>query len=197
MASTAIGAMATFAAAAIAAAQQPVPTPIGRGPAYHPAARGPLAAHSFACIRGDLQRGSRVHLEVFANRRVVIVPAGIGVAGIRAVRFGRIRAARCHARLWTLDPTGDVHAATRGLRLGDLFAVWGQPLGRGRLLDFRGRPLVFRNGRRVLTPASAVELRDRDEIVLEVNGYVPPHRSYRFPPVESGGTIASGRSKGP
>ena len=74
MASTAIGAMATFAAAAIAAAQQPVPTPIGRGPAYHPAARGPLAARSLDCVRGDLQGGSRVHLEVFANRRVVIVP---------------------------------------------------------------------------------------------------------------------------
>jgi hypothetical protein len=24
-------------------------------------------------------------------------------------------------------------------------------------------------------------LRDGDELVLEVGGYVPPHRSYRFP----------------
>jgi hypothetical protein len=171
--------------AATAAAEQPVPTPIGRGAAYHPAARGPLAPSRFRCLRTTVRRGFRVHLELFANRRVVIVPAGIGVAGVRRLRFGRIVAARCHAPLWTLDPSGVVWVARRGLRLADLFTVWRQPLGPRRLLSFRARRnarlLAFRSGRRLRLPAASVELRDRDQLVLELNGYVRPHRSYLFP----------------
>ncbi len=170
--------------AASAAADQPVPTPIGRGPAYHPAARGPLAPSRFRCARTALRSGFRVHLELFANRRVVIVPAGIGVDGARRLRFGRIVTAHCHAPLWTLDPTGVVWIARRGLRLADLFAVWGQPLGPRRMLSFRARRnglLAFRNGRRLRLPAPGVELRARDQLVLELNGYVRPHRWYLFP----------------
>lgn len=169
----------------------PAPTPIGRGPAYHPGPRGPLAG-PLRCV-GTGRPALRIHLELFANRRVVIVPAGIGVAGIRKVAFGRIRAARCHAALWTTDPTGVVYAARRGLRLGDLFAVWGEPLGVG----FRGAVRLFRGGSLVRADPRSVRLRDRDELVLEVGGYVPPHRSYLFPPDPTGGTIWTGRSKGP
>jgi hypothetical protein len=119
------------------------------------------------------------------NRRVVIVPAGIGVDRVRKVRLGRIVAARCHAPLWTLDATGVIRVARRGLRLGDFFAIWQQALGPRRLLSFparrKGRLLVFRNGRRLRLAAARLELCDRDEIVLELNGYVPPHRSYLFP----------------
>jgi hypothetical protein len=40
---------------------------------------------------------------------------------------------------------------------------------------------VYRNGVRVRSDPRRVVLRDGDELVLEVGGYVPPHRSYRFP----------------
>jgi len=163
------------AAVAIAAVALLVPTPIGAGPRFHPppAARG-------ACAPAPLVGGTRVHVELFAAGRVVIVPAGIGVRGARA-RFGRIAAARCRGPLWTTDPSGVVHF--HGPRtLGGLFSAWGRRLRPGRLLTFGGPVRLYRNGVRVAGDPRLVRLRDRDELVLQVGPSIPPHRSYRFPP---------------
>ena len=151
-----------------------LPTPVGVGPPYHP----PAAAHG-ACRAGSLAAGHRVHLELFALRRVVIVPAGIGVRGAR-LRFGRVVAARCHATVWTTDPSGVVRFTGRA-RLGDVFGVWGRPLDAGRLLSFRGRVCLYRDGRVVGGDPRRLLLHDGDELVLEIGGYVPPHRSFHFP----------------
>jgi hypothetical protein len=152
-----------------------VPTPIGVGPRYRP----PAGIHG-ACAPGTLAGRGRVHLELFANRRVVIVPAAIG---LRRPRFalGRVTAARCRGAVWTTDPTGVVDfdgAAT----LAGVFAVWGEPLGPARLAGFHGPVSLFRNGVRVPGRPGRVALHDGDELVLEVGGFVPPHRSYAFPP---------------
>jgi hypothetical protein len=111
-----------------------------------------------------------VHLELFGRGFAVVIPARIGVRG-----------ASCRADLWTSDPTGVVRfdgAAT----LGDLFRIWGRPLTPARLLSFHGRVSLFRNGIRVRGDPGSLRLRDGDEIVLESGRFVPPHRSYRFPP---------------
>lgn len=168
----------------------PIPTPIGRGPRFLPSAHGPAFGNqpSPACSRKSLKSRYRVHLELFAAGRVVIVPAGIGVAAPRRSRLGRIGAAQCRSPLWTLDPTGVVYFDRRGLTLGDFFEVWGRQLGRGRLLSFasrRGSPvLAFVNGARRRGDPRAIPLRDGAEIVVEISGFVPPHRSYLFPPRE-------------
>jgi hypothetical protein len=167
--------MRTLICCAIAAL---VPTPIGRGPLYHPPA-GPVRG---ACTSAPLRHGMRVHLELFANKRVVIVPAGIGVRGPR-LRLGNIVAADCRARIRTLDPTGVVWLDRAGDQLGSVFAVWGQPLGPERLAGFRGPVSVFVNGTRRAGDPRLLVLRDRDEIVLEVGGYVAPHASFTFPPL--------------
>jgi hypothetical protein len=120
-----------------------------------------------------------VHLELFANRRVVIVPAAVGVRGAR-VELGRVVAARCRARFWTTDPSGVV-AFDGPATLGGFFGVWGPKPGPTRLVGFHGAVRVYRNGVRVGSDPRRVVLRDGDELVLEVGGYVPPHRSYRFP----------------
>lgn len=151
-----------------------LPIPVGVGVRYHP----PAATHG-ACRAESLVAGHRVHLELFALRRVVIVPAGIGVRGAR-LRFGRVIAARCHAPVWTTDPSGVVRFTGRA-RLGDVFRVWGQRLAAGRLLRFRGRVRLYRDGQRAPGDPRRVVLHDGDELVLEVGGYVPPHRSFRFP----------------
>jgi hypothetical protein len=140
-----------------------VPTPIGVGPMYHPRP----AIHS-ACAQAPLRTGARFHLELFANRRVAIVPARVGVGS------------HCRAHLWTLDPTGVVHFERRAT-LGDFFAVWGQAFSRSRLLGFRGAVRVYVNGMGRRGDPRRLPLRDGDEVVLEVCGLVPPHRSYRFP----------------
>ncbi|HVP75436.1 MAG TPA: hypothetical protein VMS63_05385 [Gaiellaceae bacterium] len=152
-----------------------VPTPIGVGPRYHP----PPAVHG-PCVPGPLRGAARVHVELFANRRVVIVPAAIG---LRDARFdlGRVAGAHCRARLWTTDPSGVVSFTGRQ-RLGDLFEVWGLPIGRMRLASFHGAVSLFRNGLPVRGDPRGLALRDGDEVVLEIGGFVPPHRSYRFPP---------------
>jgi hypothetical protein len=151
-----------------------VPTPIGAGPRYHP----PAAAHG-VCLAGPLRRASRVHVELFAHGRVVIVPAAVGLRRPRLV-LGRVVAARCRMRVWTLDPSGVVFFDRAGT-LGGLFAVWGRALAPTRLAVFRGTVRLYRNGVRVRADPRPVVLRDGDELVLEVGGYVPPHRSYRFP----------------
>jgi hypothetical protein len=86
----------------------------------------------------------------------------------------------CRARLWTLDPTGVVHVERRAT-LGDFFTVWGQALSRTRLLTFRGAVRVYLNGLEQRGDPRRLPVRDGDEVVLEVGGFVPPHRSYRFP----------------
>jgi hypothetical protein len=152
-----------------------VPTPIGVGPRYHP----PPGIHA-PCAAGSLTGAARVHVELFASRRVVIVPAAIGLRGAR-VGLGRVTSARCRAQLWTTDPSGVVSFAGRA-RLGDLFTVWGEPLGRTRLASFHGAVSLFRNGIRTRGDPRLLALRDGDELVLEIGGFVPPHGSYRFPP---------------
>jgi hypothetical protein len=66
------------------------------------------------------------------------------------------------------------------LRLRDLFAVWGESLGRDRMLSYRGPVTVFVGGERA--DRLDVPLRDHAQIVVELGGYVPPHRSFLFPP---------------
>lgn len=110
-----------------------------------------------------------MHIELFGNGYAIVIPARIGV-----------RSARCRAHAWTSDPTGVVRF-DRASTLGDLFAIWGKPLSARGLLSFHGVVSLFRNGVRLRGDPRAVALRDGDEVVLEAGGYVPPHRSYRFP----------------
>ena len=128
----------------------PIPTPIGVGPRYHPP-----AVHA-RCLQAPTQR---MHLELFANNRVILIPAGIGC--------------------WTRDPTGVVHFRAPST-LGTFFRAWRRRLSATRLLSFGGAVRTYRNGRRLLGDPRAVPLRDGDELILEVGPYIPPHRSYLF-----------------
>jgi hypothetical protein len=152
-----------------------VPTPIGVGPRFHPRANRPAE-----CRPAALRAGDRVHVELFARRRVVVVPTMIGLRHAR-LRLGRVVAASCRARAWTLDPSGVVHFEP-GTTLGGVFRVWREPLGPGRLLSFRGAVALYVNGERRRVDPRVLRLRNGDEVALEVGGYVPPHRSFRFPP---------------
>jgi hypothetical protein len=155
-----------------------IPVAIGAGPEFVPAARAPVTA----CEPGSVFGRHRAHVELFADRHAIVIPAGIGVgAPVKRVN-GRIVAARCRAATRTLDPSGVVDFDAPGLTLKDLFETWGEPLGRRRLLSFKGPVEVFVDGERVNTPAADVPLTDNAQIVVEVGGYVPPHRSFLFPP---------------
>jgi hypothetical protein len=157
--------------------------PIGRGPRFQPPVRGPVTG---ACAAG-LGRRYGVHVELFAADRVVIVARGIGTRAPLSFSAGRIARARCYGDLVTLEPTGVV-LVRRGarLRLAELSRAWGQPLSRRRLASFAAPPgrevVVFVGGRRWPGEPGDVPLSRHAEIVLEVGPFVPPHRSYLFPP---------------
>jgi hypothetical protein len=68
------------------------------------------------------------------------------------------------------------------LTLGDLFEIWGEPLTPRRMASFRGPVTAFVAGERVTGDPAAIPLRDGAQIVLQVGGFVPPHRSFLFPP---------------
>ncbi len=147
------------------------PWPVGPGPRYQPPAAA-KPAPGLAC--GPRAPSFRVHLELFAGRKVIIVPAGIGA----------VAQSGCVYPLSTAGPDGVVSVARgRALTLGDLFRVWGQPLGAHSLAGFTSRtPLrAYVGGRLVKGPVAAIRLTPHAQIVLELGGYVPPHPFFLFP----------------
>jgi hypothetical protein len=149
------------------------PWPIGVGPRYQPNAanRRVLAGRPTGGMRCSNGRRFAVHLELFADRRVVIVPPGIGVA-----RSG------CSYPLRTNAPTGVVEVLQSGtFTLGDFFRVWGRRLEPVRLLSFPGGVSVFVGGKRFTGDPRRLVLTNHAQIVLEVGGYVAPHPRYLFP----------------
>jgi hypothetical protein len=158
-----------------------VPTPIGAGSAYHPGAQGPAAdRRGLACAREPGPRFG-VHLELFANRRVVIVPAGIGVAPPRRIDGAYVRGGRCSYPARTVEPTGVIELREGArLTLGRFFRLWGRELSPRRLLSFSGRVDAFVGGRRWRGDPREIPLARHAQIVLEVGGSVPPHCSYTF-----------------
>ncbi|HEX5448763.1 MAG TPA: hypothetical protein VFW85_01745 [Gaiellaceae bacterium] len=152
--------------AAFALALSPVhPWPIGVGPRYQLPATTP-AVRAGICAPRPVQFAA--HVEVFARRRVVVLPQGIGV--------GR----NCRYSASTNSPTGVVRL-TRQVTLGDLFRIWGQPLGTNRLLSFRGATLAFVGGKRWSGDPRRIRLTAHAQVVVEIGGYVAPHPSYLFP----------------
>ncbi len=153
------------------------PWPIGVGPGFRPAAapaavlRGQPVGR-FRCAP-DGGRRFGAHLELFVHRRVLLVPAGVGVA----------RGGRCSYPLRTREPTGviEIRRGTRAT-VGDLFRLWGQPLGPRRIAGFRSPAplLAFVGGRRWQGEPREIPLTRHAQIVLELGGYVPPHPRYLF-----------------
>jgi hypothetical protein len=153
---------------------------IDPAPRFHPLATGPVIGP----CRPRLGARVESHVELFAANRVILIGAGIGTRPPRHDVGDRIAAA-CYGSLVTLDPTGVVLTAPGArLTLADLFRSWGQPLSATRIASFagEGRVRAFINGRPTRTPVRRIGLTEHAEIVLEVGPYVPPHRSYTFPP---------------
>ncbi|HEX3874716.1 MAG TPA: hypothetical protein VHW26_11260 [Solirubrobacteraceae bacterium] len=166
-----------------------IPLSVGIGPRYRPplpaGSGGPSteshAGQRLAC-EPDIGPRFGVHVELFAHRHVVLIPAGIGIsAPVRPGAF--VRGGRCYRPLVTLDPTGviDVRPSARPFTLRTLFGLWGQGLGATRLAGFTGHAVhAFVDGRPVPGDPAEIRLRRHDEIVLETSGHVVPHDTYRF-----------------
>src|SRR5690348_10087137 len=164
-----------------------IPIPAGRTPAYRipalsPAVRRRASIAGLRCTRGR-RPAYGVHLDLYANRLVVPIPAGIGVAPPQRRAGAYVLGGACTYPLRTYEPTGVVVLDAGTPRtLQQLFAVWGQPLSAGSVAGFHGSVRAFLNGRRWRGSPGAIPLARHAEIVLEIGGYVPPHPRYRFGP---------------
>ncbi len=164
-----------------------IPIPAGRTPAYRIPALSPAVARggpvgAFRCTRSH-ERFYGVHLDLYARRLVVPIPAGIGIAPRQRHAGAYVLGGACTYPLRTYEPTGVIVVdAGRTPTLRQLFAVWGQPLAADRAAGFRGRVLAFLNGRPWRGPPGTIPLSRHAEVVLELGGYVPPHPRYRFEP---------------
>ena len=172
--------------AVFAAAEPPAPPPVSREPGFVLAAApqpvlGGRRVAGMQCMSG--RDVDAVHVEIFVDRKVLLLPAGIGLRPpLRRAGIARLAGGTCAYPLHTLDPTGTVFVDRKRQRtLGELFAVWGQRLAPRRLLSFAGRVQVFRNGRAWRKDPRTLPLARHDSIVLEVGGYVKPHATYLFP----------------
>ena len=170
---TLLGILAACTCVVAAHAAAPIPTRIGAGPRYLLPAVSAAAAHARPINRLRCTRvgGTRelAHVELFAEKLVLLLPAGIGTAS------------HCSYGVRTTQPTGVVEFVT-GLHptIGDLFSVWGQPLSAQRIASFRGAVAAWVDGKRWHGDVRAIPLRRHSEIVIEVGGYVPPHAFFLF-----------------
>jgi hypothetical protein len=150
--------------------------PYGEGPRWRP---GPGAAGP-GCEPGRTGR-DRVHLELFAQGKVMVVPAGIGIAD-PVIDGAYARGGRCRHALFTTEPTGVIEVAEASLQLGDLFRIWDRPLSADRLLDFRAPVRAHVNGRPYPGDPRTIPLTDEAQIVVQAGGPpVEPHADYVFP----------------
>ena len=142
---------------------------------------------SVPCLRDDLPaQHIHVHVAILDDGINVAVPAGIGVGRPWGVEpDGFIASGTCFAWLHTHDTTGVVHVVgpeQKSFTLGQLFAVWGQPLRPSGALNYTGRLSVLVNGQRFSGDPSTVALVNFSNIVLELGKppSVPPPATYDF-----------------
>jgi hypothetical protein len=167
--------------------------PLGVGTVFRPPAIGNRAVASGAPV-GPLRCGPEprrsygAHVELFGENRGFAVPAGIGIAPPHRWDGAVVTAGRCVYPLRTVDPTGVVEIDASGPvpTVGQLFALWGQPLSASRLGAIKARAgrvvVAFVDGRKWSGDPRLIPLRRHAQIVLELGTFVEPHPTYLFPP---------------
>jgi hypothetical protein len=164
----------------------PRPELFGAGPRYRPPPFGDAVAHARPVSRLRCSRAAPrrflAHVETFVNGRVVLMPAGIGIAPPRVRHGAFVVGGRCEYPLRTREPTGLVEvAAGARVTLGDLFTVWGEPLASRRVLGFGGAVAAYVGLRRWRGDPRAIPLGPHAVVTLEIGRYVRPHADYAFP----------------
>jgi hypothetical protein len=180
--------MALVVLAGCGSASAPSPTgvaPRGTGPDYELGSLSAWTARALPVGELRCRPGRRVthwaHVELFARGRVLLLPAGIGIAPPRSRDGAYVSGGRCRYPVWTDEPTGLV-AVSGVARVGDLAAVWGRPLGPARLAGFRGPVRAWLDGRAWRGDPRDIPLRRHAQVVLQAGApTVAPHARYRFP----------------
>jgi hypothetical protein len=176
-------------ASAPRAASAPFAVPFGPGERYRPPSLSPAvrSARPVGRLRctPDTAARATAHVELFAHGLGVVVPAGAGLAPPRRCVGAYVSGGRCSYPLRTTEPTGlvELRHGTRAT-LGDLFALLGQPLSRGRMASFPGPVRAWVDGRPWHGAPGELPLPPGGQVVVAVGtARVPVHAAYEFPPV--------------
>jgi hypothetical protein len=142
---------------------------------------------SVPCLAQELPvQHIHVHLVILDDGANVTVPAGIGVGRPWGTDpDGFISTGSCFAWIHTHDTTGVVHlfsADGKSYTLGQLFSVWGQPLGAGHAFNFSGQVTVLVNGDHVGGDPRDIDLANFFNVVIELGKppSTPPAPNYDF-----------------
>jgi hypothetical protein len=134
------------------------------------------------CNRLDqLAYQAYAHLQVYFHGHPRALPGAIGLVDPKSSDTGTTTTYRQGlCTYWVATTAADGIIAVRsplpsGYTLGDLFAVWGEPLGSGQVVDLHGPVTAWVNGRRWPGNPRTVPLREHEAIELAVGGPVPPH----------------------
>lgn len=108
------------------------------------------------------------HVSIFLDGEPLAVPANIGIHNQEP--------SRCFYGIHTHDLSGKIHvefAAPGAYTLGQLFAIWGQPLEPDNVAGLTGKPIVVYSTdnatvTRVTTDWKAIELTTHKEITIQV-----------------------------
>jgi hypothetical protein len=127
------------------------------------------------------------HLTVFVNGAARQIPAGIGIPGAQAENTPAgplIATGTCFYWLHTHAADGIVHIESpvhRSFTLGNLFNIWGQPLGQDQVGPARGPVTALYNGRVYLGDPRDIPLQAHAQIQLDVGKPLISPASITFP----------------
>lgn len=128
------------------------------------------------------------HLTVFVDGKARQIPGGIGIAAPRQVqptpRGPFVAGGARFSWLHTHAPDGIVHIESpvrRTFTLGELFDVWGQPLGPKRVGPAFGRVTAFFDGRHYPGSPRDIPLTAHAQIQLDVGRPQVAASSIAFP----------------
>lgn len=123
------------------------------------------------------------HLTVYVHGHERAVPGGIGMFLPKAVQSSAgsyFTASECYYWLHTSTQDGVILAESPvrwQFTLGELFAVWGQPLSSRQVATTRGKVTAIVNGHRWHGSPRAIPLREHSSIELAVGDRVPAFRA--------------------
>ncbi|MFI5035698.1 MAG: hypothetical protein ACHQFZ_05780 [Acidimicrobiales bacterium] len=159
-------------------------------PATTTSTGGPVDGLTCRSVSKEVDR-YHIHVEVavFVGGSRERLPAGIGITRPYLVEhssaglFLDVGPYNCLYWLHTHAADGIVHVeapAKGSFTLGQLFEVWRQPLGPGRVGPARGAVVVFENGRRLHGDPRATPLAPHAVIQLDVGTPVVAFRPFPF-----------------
>jgi hypothetical protein len=126
------------------------------------------------------------HLGIYVNGAARGVPLGIGMPGattVQTVSGPRAEAAGCIYWLRTETPDGVIHIDSptqRQFTLGQLFAIWRQPLTTTQVGPVAGPVIAYVDGQRFGGDPGDITLGSHTLVQLDVGADVPP-QSFSFP----------------